>query len=251
MPLPKIDLPIFELSLLSIEEPVKFRPFLVKEEKLLLMALQTDDEDAIVKTIKQVINNCLVSDIDIDKLPIFDIEYLFLNVRARSIGEVVETYFVCKNVTGSETAEDGTEIPVECGHMMPVKINLLEIKPPSRDKSTKIMLTDKVGIQMLYPSLKTLKYVDTVVNSADMEQVFNLVYECSDYIFDESGMYYVKESDRQEFDNFMNSLTQEQFDKIIKFFETLPNVELDVEHKCQKCGFDHKLHLEGLNDFFI
>jgi hypothetical protein len=251
MPLPKIDLPIFELSLLSVEEPVKFRPFLVKEEKLLLMALQTDDEDAIVKTIKQVINNCLVSNIDIDKLPIFDIEYLFLNIRARSIGEVVETYFVCKNVTGSETADDGTEIPVECGHMMPVKINLLEVSSPAKDKSTKIILTDKIGIQMLYPSLKTLKYVDTVVNSADMEQVFNLVYECSDYIFDESGMYYVKESDRQEFDNFMNSLTQEQFDKILKFFENLPSVELNIDHKCQKCGFDHKLHLEGLNDFFI
>ena len=86
MPLPKIDLPIFELKILSYPLPVKFRPFLVKEEKLLLMALQSSDEESIYKTIKQVINNCLVDDVDIDKLPIFDIEYLFLNIRARSIG---------------------------------------------------------------------------------------------------------------------------------------------------------------------
>jgi hypothetical protein len=250
MALPKIDLPIFELQLKSVDEPVKFRPFLVKEEKLLLMALQADDEDAIIKTIKQVINNCLVSDIDIDKLPIFDIEYLFLNVRARSMGEMVETYFVCKNVVGNEKADDGTDIPVECAHMMPVKINLLEIKPPDRETSTKIMITDKIGIQMTYPSLQTLKYVDGVVSSDDMNKVFDLVYECADYIFDEAGMYYVKESDRQEFDNFLSSLTQEQFDRVIGFFDRLPKIEHDVEHKCQKCGFDHKLHLEGLNDFF-
>lgn len=250
MALPKIDLPIFELKLISVPEPVKFRPFLVKEEKLLLMALQSDDEDAIVTTIKQVINNCLVSEIDIDKLPIFDIEYLFLNVRARSIGEVIETYFVCKNVVGKERADDDTEIPVECGHMMPVQVNLLKIAPPSRDNNTKVMVTDKIGIQMIYPSLQTLKYVDDVVNSENVEQIFNLLYECSEYIFDESGMYYVKESDRQEFDNFLNSLTQEQFDRIVDFFNKLPKIEHNIEHKCQKCGFDHKLHLEGLNDFF-
>ena len=100
MPLPKIDLPVFELKLVSLSNPVRFRPFLVKEEKLLLMALQDGDEETVFKTIKQIINNCLVDEVDIDKLPIFDIEYLFLNLRARSIGEKIETLFMCRNIVG-------------------------------------------------------------------------------------------------------------------------------------------------------
>lgn len=250
MALPKIDLPIFELKVVSLKEPVKFRPFLVKEEKLLLMALQSDEEDTIIKTIKQVINNCLVSDIDIDKLPIFDIEYLFLNIRARSIGEKIETYYVCKNVVGEEKDENGVDMPVECGHMMPIKVNILEIRPPSLDISTKIMVTDKIGINMVFPSLQTLKYVESVIQSDEIEKLFDLIYECSEYIFDSDGMYYTKESDKDEFINFLNSLTQEQFDKITGFFDRLPKIEHDIEHKCEKCGYDHKLHLEGLNDFF-
>ena len=98
MPLPKIDLPVFELKLVSLSDPVRFRPFLVKEEKLLLMALQDGDEETVFKTIKQIINNCLVDEVDIDKLPIFDIEYLFLNLRARSIGEKIETLFIRKKM---------------------------------------------------------------------------------------------------------------------------------------------------------
>ena len=138
MPLPKIDLPIFELKLVSLPNPVKFRPFLVKEEKLLLMALQGEDEDNIYNTIKQVINNCLVSEIDIDKLPIFDVEYLFLNVRARSMGEKIESYFMCRNVVDKEKDEKGEEIDVECKNLMPVNINILEIKPPISDLQKKI-----------------------------------------------------------------------------------------------------------------
>ena len=250
MALPKIDLPIFELKLVSQPNVIKFRPFLVKEEKLLLMALQADDEDAVLKTIKQVINNCLVSDIDIDKLPMFDIEYLFLNIRARSIGEKIETYYICKNVVGQEKDENDVEIPIECGHMMPIKINVLDIKPPVMDMPTKIMVTNKIGINMIFPSLQTLKYVGGVIESDQLDKLFDLIYECSEYVFDESGMYYTKESDKEEFFSFLNSLTQEQFDLIIGFFDRLPKIEHDIEHKCEKCGFDHKLHLEGLNDFF-
>ena len=133
MPLPKIDLPIYELKLVSQPQPVKFRPFLVKEEKLLLMALQSDDETNIYNTIKQVINNCLITELDIERIPIFDVEYLFLQLRAHSVSEVVDSYFMCKNkVTKEETDEEG-EITVteeQCSHLMPVKVTLTDIKPP-------------------------------------------------------------------------------------------------------------------------
>ena len=109
MPLPKIDLPIFEIKLISQPKPIKFRPFLVKEEKLLLMALQSEDEQTILSTIKQVINNCLVYPIEIDDIPIFDIEYLFLNIRARSVGEIVDSAYVCRNVTSIEVDESGED----------------------------------------------------------------------------------------------------------------------------------------------
>lgn len=251
MPLPKIDLPIFELRILSYPLPVKFRPFLVKEEKLLLMALQSSDEESIYKTIKQVINNCLVDDVDIDKLPIFDIEYLFLNIRARSIGEKVETAFICRNVVGKEPDENGVEVDVECKNVMQVGINVLDIKPPNDDVPTKVYVTDKIGLQLKFPTLRSFKSVDLMLQNPSNNAVFDMIYDCTEYVFDENGMYYVNESPKEEFVLFLESLTQEQFDRITAFFEKLPKIEYDIDTKCSKCEFEHKLHLEGLNDFFI
>jgi hypothetical protein len=250
MPLPKIDLPIFELKLVSNPTPIKFRPFLVKEEKLLLMALQSEEEDTIYKTIKQIINNCLVDEIDIDKLPIFDIEYLFLNLRARSVGEQIETYFICRNVVGSEKNDEGIEVEVECKNMMPVTFNVLDIKPPVSDISPKIYITNKIGIVLKFPTLKSFKPIEDMVATDTNTKVFDMIYECTEYIFDNDGMYYAHETPKEEFYQFLESLTQEQFDRITSFFENLPKMEHDVETTCQKCGFEHKLHMEGLTDFF-
>jgi len=232
MPLPKIDLPIFELKILSYPLPVKFRPFLVKEEKLLLMALQSSDEESIYKTIKQVINNCLVDDVDIDRLPIFDIEYLFLNIRARSIGEKVETAFICRNVVGKEPDEDGVEVDVECKNVMQVGINVLDIKPPNDDVPTKVYVTDKIGLQLKFPTLRSFKSVDLMLQNPSNNAVFDMIYDCTEYVFDENGMYYVNESPKEEFVLFLESLTQEQFDRITAFFEKLPKIEYDIDTKC-------------------
>jgi len=250
MPLPKLDLPVFELKLVSLPNPVKFRPFLVKEEKLLLMALQSNEEDTIYKTIKQIINNCLVDNLDIDKLPIFDIEYLFLNLRSRSIGEKIETFFICRNVTGTEKNEEGIDVDVECKHMMPVSINVLDIKPPVTDLSPRIYITDKIGIVLKFPTLKSFKPITDMTNSTETEKVFDMIYECADYVFDENGMYYANESPKEEFVQFLDSLTQEQFDRILAFFENLPKISYDTKHTCERCGFNHNLHMEGLTDFF-
>lgn len=250
MPLPKIDLPIFDLKLVSIPEPVKFRPFLVKEEKLLLMALQTSKEEDILKAIKQVVNNCLVSEISIDTLPIFDIEYLFLNIRARSVGEKVENYFVCRNVVGKKLKEDGTEEDEVCMHMMPVEVNILDIKPPVDNVPSRIYVTKNVGVQMKFPTLSNYKSINELTLSENANEIFDIVYDCCEYVFDEKEVYYTKESSKEEFFTFIESLTQEQFDKITGFFEQLPTISHDVKHSCQKCGYNHDLHLEGLSDFF-
>jgi hypothetical protein len=250
MPLPKIDLPLFDIKIASVSKPVKFRPFLVKEEKLLLMALQSEDEQTILNTVKQVINNCLVEDVDIDKIPIFDLEYLFLNIRARSVGEIAESAYVCRNVVGSELNENNEEVAVECKHLMNVKINLLEVKPPVNEISTKIYFTKDVGIQLTFPTLETFRSVKNMVLSEDLEQLYEFIYDCTEYVFDESTVYYKNESNIEEFRSFLESLTQEQFDKILDFFKNLPSVKQEITHKCEKCGFEHNLNLEGLNDFF-
>ena len=249
MPLPKIDLQIYELKLVSKEKPVKFRPFLVKEEKLLLMALQNGKEEDILKTVKQVINNCLLEEIDIDKIPIFDIEYLFLNIRARSVGEKVESYFVCKNVVGVNKNEEGEEQSIECGHMMPVEINVLDIKPID-NISTKIKFNQTVGMQLKFPTLETYKSIQSLTLSEDVNDLYNMIYDCCEYIFDNDDLFYTNETSKEEFMGFLEGLTQEQFTQITNFFESLPTTSYDLIHNCQKCNFQHKLHMEGLSDFF-
>lgn len=251
MPLPKIDLPMFDIKLVSLPTPIKFRPFLVKEEKLLLMALQSDDEQTILKTIKQVINNCLVDEVDIDSIPIFDIEYLFLNIRARSVGENVNTAYLCRNVVGTEVDEAGVEMPVECKNLMDITINLLEIQPPINDIPSKIYFTKNVGIQLKFPTLETFKSVKNLILSNEADQLYELIFDCTEYVFDEETVYYSKESSLEEFKQFLESLTQEHFDKILDFFNKLPTLKKEVQHKCTKCEFEHNLSLEGLSDFFI
>lgn len=250
MPLPKIDLPVYELKLVSIKDPVKFRPFLVKEEKLLLMGLESNDDDTILSTIKQVINNCLITELDVDTLPIFDIEYLFLNMRSRSIGEMVDSYFVCKNVTGTVENEEGVE-QVICGHTMKVPVNLLEIKPPVSDLPSKINLGRGMGIELNYPNINTFQSIKGFVEVLDNTKLFELIYDCVKYVYDKEAVYQQNEFSKEEFFEFLEALTQEQFNRIVAFFEKLPSIEYDVTATCERCKFTHNLHMEGLKDFFL
>ena len=251
MTLPKITHPVFKINIPSTKQTLSFRPYTVKEEKLLLFVKTEENISEVVDVLKQVINNCLVDDVDIDKLPIFDIEYLFLNIRARSIGEKVETAFICRNVVGKEPDENGIEVDVECKNVMQVGINVLDIKPPNDDVPTKVYVTDKIGLELKFPTLRSFKSVDLMLQNPSNNAVFDMIYDCTEYVFDENGMYYVNESPKEEFVMFLESLTQEQFDRITTFFEKLPKIEYDIDTKCSKCEFEHKLHLEGLNDFFI
>jgi len=251
MPLPKIDLPVYELKIVSKKEPVKYRPFLVKEEKLLLMGLESNDEDTILSTIKQVINNCLITELNIDEMPIFDIEYLFLNMRARSIGEMVDSYFICKNVTNTVEKEDGTIESIVCGHAMKVPVNLLEIKPPINDLPTRVMLSKTIGIELRYPNIDTFQSIRGFVEVFDNSQLFELIYECTKMIYDKNSVVSNEEFTKEEFFEFLESLTQEQFNRIVTFFEKLPSIQYNVKASCEKCKFTHNLKMEGLKDFFL
>ena len=169
--LPKIDVPVFSINLISSGKEIKFRPFTVKEEKLFLMASESQEFKTIIDTTKQVLNNCIISDIDVDKLPIFDIEYLFLNIRARSVSEIINLSYKCNNDIKNEEDEETHK----CANVVQIDLNVLDIKPKTDKKpETKIEITEKLGIVMKYPNFNALRSYDGE-NQNDM--VFKLTID--------------------------------------------------------------------------
>jgi hypothetical protein len=241
MALPKIDTPIYEIDLPLSKKHIRFRPFLVKEQRNLLMAMESDDKETIEKNIKQVLHNCtLTEDIDIDSLPIIDVEFYFINLRARSVGEVVENKYRCENVVDDKT----------CNNLMDVSFNLLDIKVEVNEniKDT-IQLTDRISVKLKYPEFSIIERSTKFENSTDM--VFDMIIESVESVFDGEQFYYANEAEPGEMVEFIESLNQEQFKKIEEFFENLPRLNKEIDIKCKKCGFDHKIKAEGLDSFFV
>lgn len=240
MALPKIDTPVYELTLPLSKKQIKFRPFLVKEQKNLLMAIEADDSETIERNIKQVLHNCTLSEnVIIDKLPVLDVEYYFLNLRARSVGEVVENKYICNNEV------DG----VKCGNKMDVAFNLLDIQVESNPEfSDVIQLTNNISIKLKYPEFSVMEKVNDKNNTVDL--AFRMIVESIEYVFDGDQYYYAEETPEKELTDFIESLNSQQFDKIEKFFQNLPKLNKKVDMKCSKCGYDHSIVVEGLENFF-
>jgi hypothetical protein len=239
MALPKIDTPVYELELPVSKKKIKFRPFLVKEQRNLLMAMEANDADTIQQNIRQVLENCTISEINFDELPIIDVEYYFLNLRARSVGEVVQNKYRCNN-----EVENG-----ECGNIMEVDVNVLDIKVEKDDTiKDEIKITDNIIVKLKYPSFSVLKRATNVESAADM--ALDMIAESIEYIYDGEQFYYAKESDPVELIEFVESLNQEQFSKLEMFFNHLPKMKKNIEMTCSKCGFHHELEVQGLESFF-
>ena len=238
--LPKIDTPVYDLDLPLSKKHIRFRPFLVKEQKNLMMAMEADDKETIERNIRQVLTNCTLTDnFDVDRLPVIDVEYYFINLRARSVGEIVENKYICTNEV------DG----VQCSNKMETKFNLLDItvdiNPNAKDI---IQLTDKISIKLKYPEfslIDKLKQKETAVDIA-----FEVVVDSIEYIYDGEQYYHANETSKEELMQFIESLSQEQFSKLEEFFDNLPKMNRKVEMKCSKCGFDHTISMEGLESFF-
>ena len=241
MALPKIDYPIYELTLPLSEKKIRFRPFLVKEQRNLLMALESDDKDTIEKNIKQVLHNCtLTENVNIENLPIVDVEFYFLNLRARSVGEVIESKYKCENLVNTEI----------CGNVMTSNFNLLDIKVTKQDEvSNVIKLTPQISIKFKYPEFSILDKANRFESMDDV--VFSMIVESIDYIYDEEQFFYAKESKPEELVEFIESLNQEQFSKIQEFFENLPKLNKNIDIVCSKCGYKHNIIMEGLENFFV
>jgi DNA-directed RNA polymerase subunit M/transcription elongation factor TFIIS len=246
MALPKVDVPIYETKLISNGKVVKFRPFLVKEQKLFLMSAESNDIKEITKTVKQVLNNCLITKLEIDDLPSFDIEHLFIQLRARSVGEVVNLKYTCNNVVKDDEGNEKS-----CGGLVKFDVNLLELNPKMPEKhSTKIELTDKLGIVMKYPSFNILNY-EEVPEESKLEKTIELIVSCVDYIYDAESIYYAKDTSKEEMVEFIENLQQDDVEKLQNFFLTMPKMKKQLDFKCKKCGYEEMILAEGIENFFV
>lgn len=242
--LPKIDVPIYDLKLISSGKTIRFRPFLVKEQKLLLMATQSEDPKDSLNAVRQISKNCILDDIDIDSLPVFDLEYIFLNLRARSVNEVVNLQYKCNN----KVKDENNEIK-DCGSIEKFDINLLNIEPDKNaNHDKKIMLTNKLGIMMKYP---TFEVVANIKGQNEDEILIELLSNCVDYIFDDDKIYYTKDVTKEELIDFIDNLQQKDLEKIQQFFETSPKLKKNLNFNCRKCGYKENIVVEGLQNFFV
>ena len=242
--LPKIDVPLYDLILPLSKKKIQIRPFLVKEEKILLMATESEDESTILTAIKQIVNNCcLTEDVDIELLPISDLEFIFFNLRARSISEVVELRYKCNN-----KIHVGEEEKV-CGNMVEFDVNILDIKPEIPENHTnKIEISPTMGVVMKYPNFKIL---DKISSTTESEMLIETTLACIDYIYDEEEIHYAKDVSKEELTDFLESMNRGQFLKLQEFFETIPKITKEIDFHCDKCGYDEKMVLEGIQSFFV
>lgn len=240
MALPKNTSPTFNLTLPSTGEKVRFRPFVVKEEKALLIAQQSEEMGTMVDTLKSVIDSCTFSALPINDLPTFDLEYLFLQIRGKSVGETVDLLFQCEEEHGDNDEKAKVKHTV---HLTEIEV----FKPTGHDK--KIHLFGDVGVVMKYPSLE----MATVIANADenIENVFEVVAQSMDFIYQgDEDIFYAHETPKEELMEFLNNLTAEQFEKIQNFFLTMPKLKYEFEFDCPVCGKHNKRVLEGIQNFF-
>jgi len=238
MPLPKIATPTYELELPSSEETIQYRPFLVKEEKLLVIALESEDTKQITTAIKTVIKNCILTkNIKVETLPTFDIEFLFLNIRGKSVGEEIEVNIICPD-------DNETQVPV--------KINLDDIKVQKNEEhSNKIKIDNSIMMEMRYPSLdQFIKSNFDFSEKNAMDQSFELIGSCIDKIYTEDEVWATGDVTKKEISDFLESMNSSQFKGIEKFFETMPKLSHTIKVKNPKTEVESEVVLEGLASFF-
>ena len=238
MPLPTITTPSYELELPSTGKKIKYRPFLVKEEKLLVLALETEDTKQISTAIKTVLKSCIQSrGVKVDKLPTFDIEYLFLNIRGKSVGEEIEVNLI---------APDDKETSV------PVTINIDDIKiSKSKNHSNKIKLDDSLMMEMKYPSLdEFVKNNFDFTEEVNMDQSFDLIASCIDKIYNDEEVWSTADCTKKEVKEFLEQMNSMQFKDIEKFFDDMPKLSHSVTFSNPKTKVESTVVLEGLSSFF-
>ena len=243
MTLPRIAVPKYTLIIPSSGKEISYRPFLVKEEKILLIAMESGEEKEMIGAVQNIIENCVYDDLDVKNMPMFDIEYIFLQLRAKSKGEIVDLSFDCG----------------KCKKPITIQIDLTKIEIiKTEGHDIKIPLSDDIGIIMKYPSME----IQNIINKekSDVENVFSTITSCIGSIWDKESVYATKDHTKEELNDFLESLPDDSFSKIQKFFDTVPKLKHEFELKCTSkngkgknshiCGWKETKTLEGLGSFF-
>jgi hypothetical protein len=235
MALPQVSLPTYELEVPSTGKKIKYRPFVVKEEKILLLALESGDDKQIEDAVRTLLKNCIQSRVKLEDLAIFDLEYIFLNIRAVSVGEVVEMLLTC---------EDDGETQIR------YNLNLTEVqvsKPEGHD--SKIMLSDTMGVIMKYPSFEEFVKV-SIIGKDTSSEVIDIMARCVDQIFDGEDVYDSSTTSKKEFVQFIEGLTNKQFEDVQSFFSEMPQLKHEIKLKNPNTGVDNEFVIQGLTNFF-
>jgi len=230
MTLPTLALPKYRTKIKSTDKPISYRPFIVREEKVLLVAMESKEYSMISDAIKHIVNECTFHKLDIDSLPVFDLTYLFLNIRAKSVGETVNPIMMCGN----------------CNNNIPVEVDLTKIKIKTNDKhKTKIQLEGDVGCVMKYPTTNVDK------ENENFDKATSSIANCIEMIYSGDEVFKTSELESQEVVDFIEDLSHSNFEKLIEFFDTMPKLSYDIEYTCDKCNEKNVRVLEGLGDFFL
>ncbi len=235
MALPKINTPTYELVVPSTGEEIRYRPFLVKEEKILLMAMESGDNKEIIRAIQDIVKECTYDKLKLSTMPMFDIEYLFLNIRAKSVGEITTLRLKCPD-------DEKTTVKVD--------VNLTEIEVQTdKNHTNKIELTDEMGIMMKYPTIDSFAGDMSEINASNMLEVIS---GCIDSIYDKGGeeVFEAKDQTTKELIEFIEQLNSKQFKNIQGFFDTMPKLKHTIKIKNPKTKKESEVVLQGLNDFF-
>jgi len=238
MPLPKISAPSYELVIPSSKKKIKYRPFLVKEEKILILAMESQDTKQIANAVKDVISHCILTrGIKVEKLSTFDIEYLFLNIRGKSVGEEVELMITCPD-------DEKTQVPT--------MINLDDIKVQiDKNHNPDIKLDDEYTMRMKYPSMDEFIKTNFSTGDINVDDTFQLISSCIDQVYSEDESWTAADCTKKELNEFVESLNSKQFKDVEKFFETMPKLSHKIKVTNPNTKVESEILLEGLQSFFV
>jgi len=236
MALPKLDVPIYEMVVPSTDEKIKYRPFLIKEEKILLIAMESGENKDIIQAVKQIVSECTFNKLELGDMPMFDVEFMFLNIRAKSVGEISKLKVLCQDdkVTYANVEVDLSKIEVQV----------------EDDHTNKIELSDEMGVIMKYPSIDSFSTAGIAEITAS--NMLDVIVACIDTIYDKKGeeVYDSKDSTQKELVDFVEQLNTKQFQEVQKFFDTMPKLRHEMKVKNPKTKKESKVVLTGLSDFF-
>ena len=236
MALPKLNTPTYELEVPSTDEKIKYRPFLVKEEKILLMAMESKDNAQIINAVKDIVSSCTFEKLNVATMPMFDMEYIFLNIRAKSVGEISKLKILCPDdkKTYASVELDLTKVEVQVGD----------------DHTNKIELTDDMGMIMTYPTIDS--FLESGIDTINANNMLDVIGSCVLQIYEQKGekVYQAKDQTKKELTEFIESMNSGQFRKLQSFFDTMPKLKHTIKVKNPKTKKSNDVTLTGLNDFF-